>query len=337
MLTRNTVSTHRRGAERARSGRSVSARMSAPSRAADVPRDRRVERLARSQRGAQPSCSRARDESSRSTGASPAAAPGGAARTASPPGQRRRSSSTSAPTGSSSPASGPKFQLGASPSPASAQPLGEREVALERAEDVLPGPDGLRRADLDRLARLRGPHDVGHEPARRGVPAADHVARAGRDHGEPERAVGGGDVLLPRLGGRVRVVAAERVVLGEAPAGAVVAVALVARDDDDRARLAVVAQRLEHLGRARRVHRERLDGALEAGPDERLGGEVEDDLGARAGDRRAQLAAGADVAADVPGEPVGHVRRLVERRDAVAEAVAPRRRAPAARAPARSP
>ena len=156
--------------------------------AADVPGDRRVER-GREIPARRPA------ERARGPGWSPAAAPAPprprrpAARRARParPASAGAAPRRPRPTGSSSPASGPKFQLGASPSPASASRSATAQVALERAEDVLPGPDGLRRADLERLAGLRGPHDVGHEPARRGVPAADHVARAGGDDGEPER------------------------------------------------------------------------------------------------------------------------------------------------------
>src|SRR5829696_3680141 len=83
----------------AASWRSDSARISAPSRRRTCHATVASSAVARSQRGRQPSSSRAREEFSRSTAASPAADPGGAARTGSPPGQRARTCSTTQPTG----------------------------------------------------------------------------------------------------------------------------------------------------------------------------------------------------------------------------------------------
>jgi hypothetical protein len=121
-------------------------------------------------------------------------------------------------------------------------------------------------------------------------------------------------VLLPGLGRGVRIVAAERIVLSKRVRTAVVAIALVARHDDHRARVGLHSQRLQHLCGPGHVDRERLDRLAQPTAHQRLGGHVDDDLGPGAGDRRSHLALGPYVAAHVAGEPVGHVGDRVQRR-----------------------
>ena len=83
--------------------------------------------------------------------------------------------------------------------------LGDPQVAVQRAEDVLPRPHRLRCADDDAARRASAARmQSATQPVRRPVPAADHVAGAdGRDR-QPERAERRGDVLLAGLRGGVR-------------------------------------------------------------------------------------------------------------------------------------
>jgi hypothetical protein len=109
-------------------------------------------------------------------------------------------------------------------------------------------------------------------------------------------------VLLRGLGGRVRIVAAERVALGVRVRPG--RVALVARDDDDRLRGACGARRVEHVRRPQDVRLEGLRRRGERPPHERLGGEVEHHLRAHPGDRLVDRARVAHVGAVRRGELV---------------------------------
>ena len=184
--------------------------------AADVPRDGRVERLRRDPSAAPSRAARGRAaESSRSTGASPAAAPGGAARTSSPPGQRcaqrlddqpRPAARRPRPGRSSSSARSPRRRPPAA-RPAAGSPRAGRARAATAAR-----PPGARTSSGSPASR--GAHHVGARSRPRAVspPPITLPARAVAS-GSPSAAVRGGDVLLRGLGGGVRVVAAERVVL----------------------------------------------------------------------------------------------------------------------------
>ncbi len=56
-------------------------------------------------------------------------------------------------------------------------PSGQGEVAAERFQDVLPGPNGPRRADRHGPAGRQAADGVGHQPVAGPVAPADHVAR----------------------------------------------------------------------------------------------------------------------------------------------------------------
>ena len=56
--------------------------------------------------------------------------------------------------------------------------LGERDVAVEGLDDVLPGSNGERAADADGLAGEEAADEVGNEAVGRPVAAADDVAGA---------------------------------------------------------------------------------------------------------------------------------------------------------------
>ena len=162
----------------------------------------------------------------------------------------------------------------------------ELQVPRQRSEHVLPGPDGLRMAQADRLPGRERAEAIGHEAVRGPIAAADDVAGpGGRDPGgmasvpEEARAVAGDGDLGGRLAPAVRIVAAERVGLAEGVARLHVPVDLVGRDDDHGPHGVHRTGRLEEVGRAHDVRRERAERILVALPHEGLGGEVEDDLG----------------------------------------------------------
>ena len=111
--------------------------------------------------------------------------------------------------------------------------LRQHQIAGERIEHVLPGPHGLRISQRHGFTRLEGRDDVGHDPERRPVPAADDVARPRRR--DPARAAeealpeGMSEDLGASLGAAIGIVTAEAVVLGERTAATLVLVDLVAR------------------------------------------------------------------------------------------------------------
>ena len=113
------------------------------------------------------------------------------------------------------------------------------EVAGQRVEHVLPGPDSAGVAQLRGLAGGEGADQIGQEAAGREVAAADDVARAHRGHAdagvgwEVAGAVGLRDDLGAGLAGAVGIVPAERVAFRTAPIGP--EIALVAGNHDDRA------------------------------------------------------------------------------------------------------
>ena len=77
---------------------------------------------------------------------------------------------------------GPEVQRPAAPRPVVQQALGEQEVAVQRVEHVLPGPDASGWRSASGSDRSQRADDVGHDAVGRPVAAADHVARArGRD------------------------------------------------------------------------------------------------------------------------------------------------------------
>ncbi len=178
------------GVERRRRGPSA-----APSRAARAPAPRRAA----------------------AAGASPAAASAAPARTSSPPGQRSAHAlDEPADRPRVAPPPGRSSTRVAASGVAGEQPLGDAQVALERAEHVLPRPHRVRRAQRHRLARERRAHAVGD--AAGPAPSRRRRSRCRRARWRaaaraPRNAAA--DVLLGGLGGRVRVVAAERVVLAE--------------------------------------------------------------------------------------------------------------------------
>ncbi len=194
----------------------------------------------------------------------------------------------------------------------------DAHVAGDRVQHVQPRPGGLRTADLEALPRRPGPHGVRHETIERPVPAADHVARAGRRHEravarEERRAVGAGDELRTGLAGRVRVGATERVVLPVTVPATVVAVALVGGHDDDRAGLVRSTHGFEHVGRPEHVRLERRAGARVRAADERLGGQVEHGV-------RPALAEGRSDGVDVAHVALVRPDQVADRRVVVQEA-----------------
>jgi len=56
--------------------------------------------------------------------------------------------------------------------------FGKRQIARERFEHMLPGPDRIRAADHDLATFFDGAHDIGNQPIQRPVAAANHVAGA---------------------------------------------------------------------------------------------------------------------------------------------------------------
>ena len=243
--------------------RSAAASRRACPRRRGTPRTRRRWRRApasRSQRGAQPSRSRARAASSRSTGASPAAASGAPARTSSPPGQRSRE-----------PLDEPadRARVVASPGRSSTPtpPRRRRRAAARR-------PRGSPRAGTSTCCHGRtasGARSVTGSPAS-AARMQSATSRSGAQSPPPitlpARTVASGSPSARNAAATCSCAALEAEYGSSPPSGSssrngvaapVVAVALVARHDDDGARLGLDAQRLEHLGRAGHVDGERLD------------------------------------------------------------------------------
>src|SRR5580698_10238562 len=105
---------------------------------------------------------------------------------------------------------------------------------------MLPGPDGIRIADMDRLASHEGLHHVRHQAICRPIPASDHIACAGG--GDPAcilavkeaAAIGSRDDLRARFAAAVRIESAERITLTEWLSGSGIFIAFVACNDGNR-------------------------------------------------------------------------------------------------------
>ncbi len=101
--------------------------------------------------------------------------------------------------------------------------LGEHEVSRERLQNMLPRPDGVWVAQQHALALENGAYTIWHEPVRRKIAAADHIActRSGDADlvafilawREVGAAVGGSHEFRACLAVRIRIVATERLVL----------------------------------------------------------------------------------------------------------------------------
>ncbi len=172
------------------------------------------------------------------------------------------------------------------------QPLGQKQVAGERLEHVLPGSHRVWVADFDRAARGKRAYAVGHQAVLCPIAAADHVASARRRHRRRAvarecLAVGGGDQLGARLAGAVGIAAAERIGLAVGNTAAALEVTFVARHVQDHAHAVEPASRLQHMRRAEHVGREGAD-RISVGPaHERLCSEVKDDLRPRGAEHAA--------------------------------------------------
>jgi hypothetical protein len=187
--------------------------------------------------------------------------------------------------------------------------LSEADVAVEGLEDVLPGADGVRAANADGLAGEEAADEVGDEAVGGPVAATDDVASAGGGDGdavlgefgdgEIRLAVGGGDDFGARLGARVGVVAAQRVGLAVAPHPFLVLVAFVGGDGDHGADGWGAADGVEDAGGADDVGFVGEDGIFVGEADERLSGEMEDDLGGERLEGGFEGGGVTDVAADV--------------------------------------
>ncbi|SSC24188.1 Hypothetical protein KLENKIAIHU_2795, partial [Klenkia terrae] len=207
------------------------------------------------------------------------------------------------------------------------QRRGQREVARQRLQHVLPGPHRVRAAQHQLAAAGPGPGQVGHQAVLGPVPAADDVARpaGGQPHHRTARRglglrvevgtpVGLDHQLLGGLARAVRVVPPERVGLPERPAGLVVQVALVAGDHHDGARPVGGPHRVEHRRRAVDVDRERLRRAAVPLAHHRAGSQVQHDVGPGAGDHGVDGVPVADVADHVVVQDVGDPGDLEQRR-----------------------
>lgn len=204
------------------------------------------------------------------------------------------------------------------------QALGQHQEAAHRLEHVLPGPHGEGIAERERRGCGEGAHGIRHQAVARPVAAADDIARAHRDdadrtgpHGEIAVAVGVDHQLGRGLAGAVGLAAAEAVDLAIAPGPFLVGVDLVGGHHDDRGDAVRGAQRLEQMGRAHDVGGVGADRIGEGVAHQRLGGEVEDDLGPRGGDRVREPGRVAHVghaAVDIVGEANGGEEVRVGRR-----------------------
>jgi hypothetical protein len=207
--------------------------------------------------------------------------------------------------------------------------LGEQDVSVQRLEDVLPGTNRVRPTNADGLAGEEAAHQVGQQAIAGPVAATDDVAGSGSGEGDAVTiesvdgkvglAEGSADDLGAGLAAGVGIVAAEWIGLAVGPDPLLVLVALVGGDGDDGAHAGGSANGVEHAGSADDVGLERADGIFVRVADQRLSGEVEDDLGCELLHGAIQRDGVADIAADVfddrtdagHGEEIG-LRRGIE-------------------------
>ncbi len=183
--------------------------------------------------------------------------------------------------------------------------LGEREVSSERLEHVLPGPDGIRIAQPDRLARLQRSDTVRNQPVGGPIAAADDVARARRGDrraaAEEALAKAAGQQLGAGLAAAVRIVSAEPIGFLERPLRAVILIDLVAGDDHHALQRVEPAACLQQRPGAEDIGGVRAERIAIGFPDQRLRGHVDDDLRIGVPQRLAHLRGIADIADDRSG------------------------------------
>ena len=161
--------------------------------------------------------------------------------------------------------------------------------------------------------------EIGDDPVLGPVAAADHVPGPHGGHlhamipepfrGEIARSECGGDDLGGGLAGAVGIAATQRVVLDVGTTVVVGQVALVARDHDHGAGPAGTADRVEQGGGAGDVRRYGVDRIAVAAADDRLCGQVDDDVGRGRSDLRLEPGRVPHVGLDVPLEECGDPRR----------------------------
>ena len=196
---------------------------------------------------------------------------------------------------------------------------GELEVAAEGFEDVLPRAGGVGVADGDGLASEDGADGVGDDAVGGPVAAADDIAGAGAGdadggvRGVEERAAVGGDGdFRGPFASAVGVVTAHGVGFAVGVEPLAVFVALVGGDHDDGAGTGGETEGVEHVDGAHDIDGEGFDGLVVGEADERLGGEVEDEVwGGVAGDGGEAVAVH-DIGAVVCGDTVVEVELVEE-------------------------
>ena len=222
------------------------------------------------------------------------------------------------------------------------QPFGQLEIARQQLQHVLPGADCRGVADDGRLARHHGPHHVRDQAVPGPVAAADDVAgprrrqsdlgAAGPGRREERAAIGGHHELGATLAAAVGVVAAHGVDLAAAPVPLRVLVAFVAGYHHHGTDAGGRAHAFQHAHGAHDVGHVGAHRVLVRQPHDRLGGEVEHDLGFAFGERLGQGLPVEDVA-DHRAHGIAHARDAEEvgvgrRRQRIARDARPHRPQP---------
>src|SRR4029077_1317420 len=120
--------------------------------------------------------------------------------------------------------------------------LGEREIARQRLQHVLPGAHRVRSPEYDGLARRKCPHAVGNESILCPIAAANDVAGPRRSQANGRGVVrektrvppGRCHHLRTALAAALRIMTAHRLALAIRPQPFTVLVAFIARDHHDR-------------------------------------------------------------------------------------------------------
>ena len=212
------------------------------------------------------------------------------------PARRIRSTTSRTETPSSSLA-GPKFQASANDFPSSTNRRPEHEVPPQRLEDELPGPHRVGVADRRGAPAAAAAITSGtsrssdQSPPPMTLPARAEATRQ-RPSWKNDRRMADVTSSAQRLARAVRVVPAQRVVLGVGPVELAVLVALVAGDHHDGSHRGNPAHGVEDVRGAHDVRLVGRDRLPVRPPDERLGGEVEDDLGLALGQLRPRVGDG---------------------------------------------
>ena len=183
--------------------------------------------------------------------------------------------------------------------------FGEHEITAQRFEHVLPRTDRSGIAHRGGASLLKRADAVRNQAVFRPVSAADDISRASGSDGasafwrEEGAAPGGDGDFTCAFAGRVGIVSAHRVVFAAAAQLFAVFVTLVGCDEDPRARGGGSPECFEHMNRAHDVGFVGFDRLFVGEPDERLGGEVEDDFRLEFIEDAVQMRRVADISPDV--------------------------------------